>query len=389
MMENIVEIEKLYELPIYKKRGIVLKRGKGAKVYDILGKEYIDCVAGHGVGIIGHSHPDFLKRVTEQLKELVICAETFSTEIRALYLKKLVTKLPQGLNQVFFSNSGAEAIEAALKFARLITGRHEIIAFYRAFHGRTFGALSATFKKGYKEPYEPLVPGFKHLPFNNIEALEAEVNENTAAVLIEPIQGEAGVYPAEKDFLLAARELTNKYGALIIFDEVQTGFGRTGKLFAFEHFNVAPDILVIAKGMAGGIPAGAAVVHEKFRHKFKPGLHGSTFGGNPIAMAGALATLEIIEVENLISRADTLGKMLLGKITGIHSPLIREVRGLGLMIGIEIKTKVSKILQRLASDFGILALPAGLNVIRLLPPLVISEDEINQIIFALQKVLSD
>jgi acetylornithine/LysW-gamma-L-lysine aminotransferase len=257
----------------------------------------------------------------------------------------------------------------------------------RGFHGRTFGALSATWKKDFRRPFEPLVPGFTHIPYNNLERLEAAVNDDTAAVLLEPVQGEGGVHVGTSAFLRGAQEICRRRGALLVLDEVQTGYGRSGKLFALQHHDLAPDMLCLAKSMAGGLPMGAVLLGERVA-ELRPGLHGSTFGGNPLACAAALATLQVMEEERLPEKAAELGAYLLERLSAIPSPLIREVRGQGLMVGIEIKQKVAPYLRAL-EERGVLALPAGVSVIRLLPPLVIEKEQIERVVEAIEEVLSD
>ena len=284
-------------------------------------------------------------------------------------------------------NSGTEAIEAAFKFARYTTGRRKIIATMRGFHGRTMGALSATWNKHYREPFEPLVPDFQHVPYNKLERLETAIDETTAAVILEVVQGEGGVHPGTVEYLQGAQALCQERGALLIIDEVQTGFGRTGKMFASEHFGLEPDLICLAKSIAGGVPMGAVLIGERVG-ELSPGVHGSTFGGNPLAAAASLVALDVLEDEALPQHAAEGGEYLLEKLQEINSPLIREVRGLGLMVGIEIKQKVAPYLQAL-TERGVLAQPAGLTVIRLLPPLVISKKQIDRVVDTLIDVLQE
>jgi acetylornithine/LysW-gamma-L-lysine aminotransferase len=291
-----------------------------------------------------------------------------------------------GLDRVFLCNSGTEAVEAALKFSRISTGRKNIVAAMRAFHGRTYGSLSATFNKKYRDGFEPLVPGFSHVAYNNIEALEKAVNEETAAVILEVVQGEGGVYPASAEYIQAVRRICDERGVLLIVDEIQTGFGRTGKIFAIQHFGVVPDLLTCAKSLAGGIPMGAVLIGQKVKN-LTPGVHGSTFGGNPLACAAAVAALSVIEEEDLPGQALTKGTYLMDKLNKIESPNIREVRGIGLMIGIEMKQKVAPYIKAL-QEKKIIALNAGMTVIRLLPPLVITYEQIDHLVDVLTEVLA-
>jgi acetylornithine/LysW-gamma-L-lysine aminotransferase len=301
-------------------------------------------------------------------------------------LMEKITALVPGLDRVFFCNSGTEAVEASFKFARISTGRKNFIAANRAFHGRTFGSLSATFNKKYREGFEPLLPGVSHVSYNNIEALEKAVNDETAAVILEAVQGEGGVYPASLDYMQAARRICDERGALLIVDEIQTGFGRTGKMFAVQHFDIAPDLLTCAKSLAGGVPMGAVLIGPNVTN-LTPGVHGSTFGGNPLSCAAANAALDVMKDEDLPAQAASKGAYLMEKLKAIQSPNIREVRGLGLMIGIEMKQKVAPYLKIL-QERKIIALNAGMTVIRLLPPLVITYEQIDHLVNVLTDVLT-
>jgi acetylornithine/LysW-gamma-L-lysine aminotransferase len=277
-------------------------------------------------------------------------------------------------------------VEAAFKFARISTGRKNFIAAMRAFHGRTYGSLSATFNKKYREGFEPLLPGVSHVSYNNIEAMDKVVNEETAAVILEVVQGEGGVYPATLEYIQAARRICDERGALFIVDEIQTGFGRTGKMFAIQHFGVTPDLLTCAKSLAGGVPMGAVLIGHNVKN-LTPGVHGSTFGGNPLSCAAANAALDVMKVEDLPGQAAAKGEYLLGKLKGIQSANIREVRGLGLMVGIEMKQKVAPYLKAL-QDRKIIALNAGMTVLRLLPPLVITYEQVDHLVEVLTEVLT-
>ena len=382
---EIFETESRFASGLYTKQPIIFVRGQGASLWDIDGVEYLDCNSGHGVANLGHAHPKVAAALAEQATRLVTLFESFYNDQRAALVQKMGTLMP-GLERVFFCNSGTESIEAAIKFARISTGRAGIVATMRAFHGRTLGSLSATYNKKYREGFEPLVPGFSHVPYNNIEALEKAVTEETAAFLVEVVQGEGGVYPADKAYIQAARRICDAQGALLIVDEVQSGFGRTGKLFAVQHTGVTPDLLCCAKSLAGGVPIGAVLIGPKIKN-LAPGVHGSTFGGNPLSCAAAVAALEVIEEEDLPGQAAEKGAYLMEKLSEINSPLIRDVRGLGLMVGIELKQKVQPYIKELQARH-ILALNAGLTVIRLLPPLVITYEQIDHLVDTLSDVLS-
>lgn len=384
-MENFLEIEKQYASGVYAKRDIVIVGGSGALLYDEEGREYIDCVGGQGAANLGHAHPAIAEAIAVQAANLISCPEMFYNDTRASLCARLATLLP-GAWTVFLCNSGTEALEAAIKFARASTGRSEIVAAMRGFHGRTFGALSATWNKRFRQPFEPLVPGFSHVPYNKLEVLEGAVTEDTAAVILEVIQGEGGVHPGTAEYLQGAQAICQKRGVLFILDEVQTGFGRTGRMFALEHYGLEPDLLCLAKSIAGGVPMGAVLIGERVG-EIATGSHGSTFGGNPLAAAASLAALEVLESEGLPERAAKSGDYLMARLGEIHSPLIRDIRGKGLMVGIEIKQKVAPYIQALM-ERGVLALPAGLTVIRLLPPLVISKPQLDQVVGALQEVLA-
>jgi acetylornithine/LysW-gamma-L-lysine aminotransferase len=381
---NVKDLEEQYVLPVYPRRDIVLVRGKGAKLYDEEGREYIDCASNVGVSNIGHGNESVAKAIYEQYLTLGNCYAMFYNPVRARLAEKLVSLAPGRLKKVFFCNSGAEAVEGAIKFARASTGKTGIIAAMRGFHGKTFGALAATWGPEYQKPFEPMLAGITHIPYNNFAKLKESVTKDTAAVILEPVQGEGGVRVGDKDFFRSVRELCDAQGILFIMDEVQTGFGRTGTLFACEQF-VEPDLLCVAKSLAGGIPMGAVLCSDKVNVPVKS--HTSTFGGNPIACAAALATLEVIQKQGLAEAARTLGEYFMEGIRAIKSDKIREVRGLGMMIGIELKEKAGPYVQRLMEK-GVIVLLAGANVIRLLPPLVITKEEIDQALKTLQEVLS-
>lgn len=384
-MMNIIELENQYTSGLYTKRPIAIVRGKGARLWDAEGKEYIDCVGGQGAANIGHANPAVAAAIAAQAQTLISCPEMFYNDRRALLEQRLCEI--SGFPRVFLCNSGTEANEAAIKFARLATGKSQIVACMRGFHGRTMGALSATWEKKYREPFEPLVPGFQHVPFNRPEALEEAIRENTAAFVVEIVQGEGGVNPASTEFLIRAEQLCRERGALLIVDEVQTGFGRTGKMFAYQHHPIRPDLVCLAKSIAGGFPMGAVLIGEAVG-ELPPQVHGSTFGGNPLACAAALASIDYMLAHHLPQRAQELGTWFLQALSQIQSPLIREVRGLGLMAGVELKQKVTPYLQALMQE-GVLALPAGLTVMRFLPPLVIERADLEIVIEVLQRVLRE
>jgi acetylornithine/LysW-gamma-L-lysine aminotransferase len=382
---NTQELEQAFELPVYPRRDIVLVRGNGARLFDENGREYIDCAANVGVSNIGHGNEIVARAVHDQYLTLGNCYSMFYSPVRARLAEKLASLAPGNLNRVFFCNSGAEANEAAIKFARTSTGRPEIIAAMRGFHGKTMGALAATWGPEYQKPFAPMLPGLKHVPYNNLAKLETAVGDNTAAILLEVVQGEGGVRIGDKEYFQKVREICDARGVLLIIDEVQTGFGRTGTLFACEQF-VEPDMLCLAKSLAGGIPMGAVICNDRITVPVKS--HTSTFGGNPMACAAALASLDVIQTEGLVEKSRTLGEYFLTKLHELESTKIREVRGLGLMLGIELKEKAGPYVQKLMEK-GVIVLLAGATVIRLLPPLVITKEEIDKVVAALRDVLRD
>lgn len=386
-MINYLELENQFTSGVYGKRDVVMVRGSGATLWDADDNAYIDCVGGIGVANIGHSHPRLVEALTRQAGTLITCQEMFYNDRRAELLARLAELMPRDLNRFFLCNSGAEAIEAAIKFARLSTGRPGIIATVRGFHGRTLGALSATHKTAYREPFTPLVPGFKHVPFEDIEQMRAATDKDTAAVIVEVVQGEGGVYPGDPVYFQALRELCDEKDMLLIVDEIQTGFGRTGRWFATQHMNFAPDILCLGKAVAGGVPMGITAFGPRIKN-LTTGVHGSTFGGNPLACAAALATLDIIEEEALVGRSAEMGAYFKNCLCAIDSRLIREVRGLGLMIGIDLRVRAMPVVKSLM-DEGLLVLTAGTTVLRLLPPLVITREQIDTAVAVLESTFNE
>ncbi len=388
-LTSTTDLENAYTSGVYSKRPVVIVRGSGASLWDAEGREYIDCMAGHGVANIGHGRVEIADALAEQARRLITCPEIVYNDVRARLLERLAQITPQGLEHIFLCNSGTEAIEGAFKFARLATGRTGIVATLRAFHGRSMGALSATWEPHYREPFAPLVPGVSHVRYNDLAAAEAAITAETAAVIIELVQGEGGVHVATEEYVHGLARLCRERGALLIIDEVQTGFGRTGQLFACRHYNVQPDILCLAKSLAGGVPMGAICLGPRVigSGRITKGVHGTTFGGNPLSCAAALATLDIIEREALPERAARLGVYVTERLLALKLPIVREVRGRGLLVGIELKRRVQPYLEALC-ERGILALPAGPNVLRLLPPLVITEEQLDRVLAVVEEVLT-
>jgi len=384
-MTDFRALEHEYGLPLQPKRDLVAVRGQGALLYDENGKEYIDFAAGIAVASLGHSHPKLVAAIQQQAATLITCPNIMYNDVRSRLLEKLVEVTPRSLTRAYLCNSGAESIEAALKFARLHTGRTDFVTAMRGFHGRTMGAVSATYTPKYREAFQPLIPGFGYVPFNKIDRLDAAVNDNTAAVMIELVQGEGGVNPVQADYAAAAREICSQRGALLIIDEIQTGFCRTGKFFACDHFDLQPDMMCVAKAMGGGVPIGATLLNADIQ--VEAGLHGTTFGGNPLACAAALAAIDVYQSDRLAQRAAELGDYFEQQLNVADLSQVRALRRLGLMIGIELKQKVQDKLAQLL-ERRIIALPAGPNVIRMLPPLVVEKAEIDEVTSTLRELLA-
>ncbi len=386
--KEIVELEEKNMAQTFAKRNRVITRGKGALVWDINGNKYIDCTGSYGVAVVGHCHPKVVEAVQKQVETLIACHASFYNDARSELLQKLIRLAPEGIDKVFLSSSGAESVECAIKLARKYSGKSEIIAMMGAFHGKTMGALSATWKKKYRDAFMPLVPGFKHVPPNNLEKIKSAITDETAGILVEPIRGEGGVLLPTDDFLPGLRELCDKNDVLLIFDEVQTGFGRTGKVFACEHWNVVPDIICLAKSIAGGLPMGATFAREEVMAAFQRGEHSSTFSGNPLVCAAASAAIDVLVEERLPERATEIGSYFKSKLNGLAEKykIVREVRGLGLMLGMELRFDVYNILFDCMNN-GVLILDAGKNVVRFLPPLVIEKEQIDKVIEVLDSAL--
>jgi LysW-gamma-L-lysine/LysW-L-ornithine aminotransferase len=376
-MINFREMENLYALDVYLKRDLVLVRGQGARLWDESGKEYIDCMAGQGVANIGHCNPAVVEAVTKQAQTLLNCTGSFYNDRRALLMEKIISLTPPHLKKVFLCNSGTESVEAALKFARIATGKTDFICAMRSFHGRTLGALSATYNPKYREDFEPLVPGFQFVPYNNFARFSAALTEKTAAVLLEIVQGEGGVNIGERDYFVQVQDLCRRKGILLIIDEVQTGFCRTGRMLAIEHFGLEPDILCLAKSMAGGFPIGATVCADL--PNISPGIHGNTFGGNPLASAAAVAAIDFMIRENLARQAEDKGNYFAERFKKYSLSQVRDFRQLGLLIGIELKQKSYPVIMEMQKR-GILLLPAGATVVRLLPPLTIGYEDLDVVL---------
>lgn len=389
----------------YLRPPMVLVRGSGVRVWDADGREYLDFVAGISVNNLGHCHPRVVEAIRAQTGEIIHSSNLYHTRPQAELARRLAEASIGG--RVFFCNSGAEAVEAAIKLARRRWWRRRgagagpggdaaarpeadiprVVAFHGAFHGRTLAALAATGR--YLDGFAPLPPGFFHVPFNDLDAAAAVMDETVSAVLVEPVQGEGGVVPADPAFLAGLRELCDRTGALLIFDEIQTGLGRTGRMFAYQHHGVEPDVLTLAKALGGGLPLGAVVARGEAAETFRPGDHGSTFGGNPVACAAALAALDVLAEEDLPARAAAMGEYLadrLRELAGRH-PVVRQVRGLGLMVGLELAVSGRPLVER-CREAGLLANCTAERVLRFLPPLVVTRGEIDRAVAVLDGVLA-
>ncbi|MHA1490734.1 MAG: aspartate aminotransferase family protein [Promethearchaeota archaeon] len=388
---KFIELERYYHSKLFPKRDYVIIKGKGALLYDEKGNEFIDCIAGHGVMNIGHSHPKYIEKIKQQVEKLVMVPSGFPVEERAKLLENLAKITPKSLTQSFLSNSGTESIEAAIKLVLAVNRDKktpEIIAFKRAFHGRTLGSLSMTHNIKYRKPFLSwLTQNVKYASFGDVNSVKELINENTIAIFLECVQGEGGVYPAPQEFPNELRELCDEKDLILVDDEIQTGFGRTGKMFAHEHYGIVPDVICMAKAMAGGLPMGATIASEDLFNKFKIGEHYTTFGGNPFVCAAANAVIDIFRKEPLVENSARQGEkiMLSMKKFAEENKLIRDIRGKGLMIGIEYRKRIKEMIDK-AEKMGVLFLNAGLTVIRLLPPLIINDDQVKRVLEVLHEI---
>ncbi|MBQ5637083.1 MAG: acetylornithine transaminase, partial [Selenomonadales bacterium] len=383
--QDVFAIDKAHYMPVFARYPMVISHGEGAYVTDTDGNRYLDFFAGIAVNALGHAHPNLVKAVAEQAAKVIHCSNLYYTEVQAQLIEKLASL--SGLDKVFLANSGAEANEGALKLARkygktIADDKYEIITANHCFHGRTLMTLTATAQPKYQAGYEPLPQGFTYIDYNDIAALEAAISDKTCAVVLEPIQGEGGVNVPNDDYLQKVRALCDKHGALLIFDEVQTGIGRTGKMFAYEHFGVKPDIVTLAKGLAGGVPIGAFLATDKVASAFHPGDHGSTFGGNPLACAASKAVLDTILEDKLLDNVNEVGAYLMDAIRSLgekYPTIIRSVRGKGFMVGIELTREGREIVQACLDAKLIINCTAG-NVLRLVPSLTIGKQQVDEMI---------
>jgi len=383
-----VEGEDSYLLNVYQRFPITVEKGEGATIWDADGKKYIDCMGGYGVGLIGYSNKKVIAGIEEQLKKIMISHMSVYNNSRLRFLKKLTDIAPHDVTKIFFSNSGTESVEAALKFARKYSQKTGIISMYGGYHGKTFGALSVTHNAKYRKSFVPLLDGIKFIPYGNVDSLINAIDDNTGTVILEPIQGETGVILPPDGFLNSVRKICDEKNVVLIFDEIQTGLGRTGKMWAGEHWETVPDIMCIAKGIAAGIPMGVTFLKPKVAEAMRVGEHSSTFAGNPIACAAGNAVLEVISEDNLVSRAAEVGNHFKSGLLELkeHHPIIREVRGLGMMLAMEMRFDVRDILLDGIKN-GLLMLYSGRNIIRLLPPLIMDKDMVDQALSVMDSLL--
>jgi acetylornithine/N-succinyldiaminopimelate aminotransferase len=386
----IVEKEARYILGTYKRAPFVLVRGEGMTVYDSEGRSYLDFTSGIAVTSLGHSDPEVVTAIQEQAGQLSHVCNLYHTAPHVELAEMLCTL--SFADKVFFCNSGAEALEAAIKFARKYArtaqgpGKTGIVAFTGGFHGRTVGALSITAREAYQAPFRPLMPGVAFAPFNDIEAAEKAVGPDTCAVFVEPVQGEGGIHIAEPEFLAALRALCDRYGALLVFDEIQCGLGRTGRLWAYEHAGVEPDMMALAKSLGGGLPMGAALMTDRVDTVIGPGDHGSTFAAGPVVARAAQVVVRRVSDPATLEHIAAMGDLIVKRLGEINSPHVRQIRGLGLMIGVEMDMDVTPIIEG-GYENGVILINAGTNVLRLLPPYIVTEEHVERLIEVLAKLL--
>jgi len=392
LTEELIQGAKQYLMDTYARYPLALVRGQGMKVYDVEGREYLDCLAGIAVNVLGHGHPKVTLALQQQAHLLIHTSNLFYTEPQVKLAQALVEQ--SFADKVFFCNSGAEANEAAIKLARRWASakdgasRYEIVSMRNSFHGRTLATLTATGQEKVQQGCAPLPEGFRYIPFNDVDALSQAVTAKTAAILLEVIQGEGGVQVTTPEFLTACREISRERGALLMLDEVQTGIGRTGRMFAYEHFGITPDVMTLAKGLGGGVPIGACLATDEVAQAFTPGSHASTFGGNPLVCAAALAVLDVMEEEDLLAHCASMGAYAMESLRDLKSrcPVVTDVRGLGLLIGIEVTVDARELVHDLRKR-GILANATSEKVLRLVPPLIVTQAEIDRVVITLGNVL--
>ena len=375
---------------LYQKFPVTIEKALGSHVWDTDNNEYIDCMGGYGVALVGHRNERVVNAIKSQIEKVITVHSSFYNKTREEFLQTLIGIAPAGLSQVHLNNSGAESVEAGIKFARKFTGRKGMVAMKGSYHGKSMGALSLTFSPKYREPFQPLVEKVTFSPYGDIDALQTAVDKDTAFVILEPIQGESGIHVPPDGFLQDVRKICDENGSLLVFDEIQSGLGRTGRMWASEHWETTPDIMCLAKGIAGGVPMGVTLVRPDILSVMKKGEHSSTFGGNPLACAAGTATLQALTQDGLIENAKNMGEKFLRGLNDLKSKhkIIREVRGRGLMIGVELKFEVKDILME-GIKKGLLLLYSGRNILRLLPPLVMSDEDVTKSLQILDVLLTN
>jgi LysW-gamma-L-lysine/LysW-L-ornithine aminotransferase len=381
--------EDSFLINLYQRFPVTIERAQDAIIWDTDGKEYIDCMGGYGVAIIGHCNKDVINAITLQMNKLMVCHMSTYNDSRLQFLSKLKSIAPNNLSRFFFSNSGAESIEAALKFSRKFSQKTGVISMYGGYHGKTFGALSVTYNSKYRKSFSPLLEGVKFVPFGDISSLTEAIDESIGTVILEPIQGESGIIMPPEGYVKAVRDVCTEKKLVLIFDEIQTGLGRTGKMWAGQNWSAVPDIMCIAKGIASGIPTGITFVNEEIANCMNLGEHSSTFAGNPIACSAGSATIDTIIREDLVSKASDTGSYFKKKLIELKEkhPIIRDVRGMGMMLAVESRFDVRDILMDGIKN-GILMLYSGRTVIRLLPPLVMKKEQVSRAIEIMDEIFS-
>ncbi|MDQ3839774.1 MAG: aspartate aminotransferase family protein [Thermoproteota archaeon] len=372
----------------HQKFPIKIERGRGTAVWDDSGNEYIDCMGGYGVALVGHCNPRVVDAIKNQAEKLLVCHMSLHNDAREEFIKRILSIAPRGLDKIFFSNSGTEAVEAALKFARRYTGKSGIISMTGGYHGKTFGALSVTYSEKYRKPFMPLLEGVKFLPYTT-DNIDPAIDKGIGAIIIEPIQGETGIILPPEGLLQRVRETCSKHGIVLIFDEIQSGLGRTGKMWAGEHWKTVPDVMCLAKGMAGGVPIGLTLSRPEIMDSLKVGEHSSTFGGNPLACAAGSATIDALMKDRLVENADAAGAFFKKGLEDLQQKhrIVREVRGIGLMLAMELRFDIRTLLLSGIKQ-GLLMLYSGKNIIRLLPPLLMDKATISSVLEIMDDLLT-
>ena len=375
---------------LYQRFPVTIEKALGSHVWDTDNNEYIDCMGGYGVALVGHRNERVVNAIKSQIEKVITVHSSFYNKTREEFLQTLIGIAPAGLSQVHLNNSGAESVEAGIKFARKFTGRKGMVAMKGSYHGKSMGALSLTFSPKYRESFQPLLEKVTFSPYGDIDALQTAVDKDTAFVILEPIQGESGIHVPPDGFLQDVRKICDENGSLLVFDEIQSGLGRTGRMWASEHWETTPDIMCLAKGIAGGVPMGVTLVKPDILSVMKKGEHSSTFGGNPLACAAGTATLQALTQDGLVENAKNMGEKFLHGLNDLKSKhkIIREIRGKGLMIGVELKFEVKDILME-GIKKGLLLLYSGRNILRLLPPLVISDEDVTKSLQILDVLLTN